>query len=117
MPMSFVFECSREIFSKEEISLLEQFGNQFQRLMNGDRSPTTAEQQRFVEVAHGRCEPETIYEKVWWKYIRRLNWEKDPANKAAMGERRRLPDDREDWKRMRGAVWSDVQRRSKGLNE
>lgn len=117
MPTSFVFECSREIFSEEEISLLERYGNQFQRLMDGDRTPMTAAQQRFVEVAHGRCRPETKYEKVWWKYIWRLNWEKDPANKAVMGERRCFPDDREDWKRMRGAVWSDMQRRSKGLGE
>ena len=117
MRASFIFKCSKEIFSKEEVSILERYGNQFQQLMDGDRAPMTDAQERFIEVAHGKCEPETIYEKVWWKYIWRLNWEKDPANKAAMGERRRFPDDREDWNRMRGAVWSDIQSRSKGLNE
>lgn len=117
MPTSFVFECSREIFSKEDICLLKRYGGQFQRLMDGSRAPTTDAQQRFVEVSHGKCEPETKYEEVWWKYIQRLNWEKDPANKAAMGKRRHFSDDREDWKRMRGAVWSDTQRRSKELDE
>ncbi len=117
MLASFIFKCSKEIFSTEEVSILERYGNQFQQLMDGDRLPMTDAQQRFIEVAHGECGPETIYEKVWWKYLWRLNWEKDPANKVAMGERRRFPNDREDWKRLRGAVWFDIQRRSKGINE
>ena len=33
-----------------------------------------------------------------------------------MGPRRRMPDDREEWKRMRGAVWSETQRRASGLD-
>lgn len=33
-----------------------------------------------------------------------------------MDKRQRMPDDREDWKGMRGAVWSEMQRRSEGLD-
>ena len=29
----------------------------------------------------GACQPETIYEKTWVKYLQRLDWERDPANR------------------------------------
>lgn len=64
-----------------------------------------------------KTSPETVYERVWTKYLMRLEWERDPANRAAMGMRRRMPDDREDWNRMRGSVWSDIRRRAQGLDE
>lgn len=117
MPIPFEIKCSREIFSEEEIAILEKYGNVFQKLMDGERAPQTDAQHRFIEVVHGLYEPKTTYEKVWGKYLWRLNWEKDPTNKAVMGERRRIPNDREDWKRMQGAVWADTCRRSKGLDE
>ena len=40
-----------------------------------------------------------------------------PTNGSAMGPRRRMPDDREDWKRMRGAVRSGVRRCAQALEE
>ena len=70
-----------------------------------------------MDVSLGRHPPETVYERVWTKYLMRLEWESDPANRAAMGARRRMPNDREDWKRMRGAVRSEVGRRAQGLDE
>lgn len=113
----FIIRCSREIFSKEEIGILERYGREFERLANGKRLPETEEQQRFVEVAQGRSQPETIYERTWAKYAWRVAWESDPANRSAMGERRRMRDDREDWKRMRGAVWGETRRRARGLDD
>ena len=53
---------------------------------------------------------------MWAKYVWRVNWERDPANRSAMGALRRAPDDREDWKRMRGAVWGGMMRRARGLD-
>ena len=113
----FEIKCSREIFSEEEIDILEAYGNQFQRLINGKRPPVTDAQRRFIEVAQSRRLPETIYEKIWVKYQARLAWESDPTNRAAMGESRKMPNDRDDWKRMSGRVWSDMQKRSKGFDD
>ena len=114
---SFSIRCSREIFAQQEIELLEQYGRELERLANGNRRPRTAAQRRFVEVSKGQCEPETTYERTWVKYLQRLDWESDPANRAAMGPRRRVTDDREDWKRMRGATWGEMQRRARGLDD
>ena len=108
MSTSFEIRCSREIFSEEEIAILERYGRQFEQLMSAAVTPKTKAQQKFAHVARGLIEPETIYEKVWCKYLWRLDWERDPANKAAMGKRRRIPNDREDWKKMRGTVWADT---------
>jgi len=116
MSAPFVIRCSREIFSEEEVRILERYGGQFQRLVGGDRTPETEAQRRFIEVARGIRPPETIYERTWRKYVLRMQWESHPANKVAMGELRRMPNDREDWKKMRGALWCDMRRRSKGLD-
>ena len=34
-----------------------------------------------------------------------------------MEERRKLPDNRDDWKKMRGRDWSDMQKRTKGFDD
>lgn len=115
MANRFVPRCSTETFTREEIDILERYGKQFAKLMHGQRSPQTEAQERFVRVAQGKCKPSTIYEKTWRKYLERLAWEADPEHRAFMGERRRMPGDREDHKKMRGAVWSEVRRRSRGL--
>ncbi len=83
----------------------------------GRQPPVSAAGRRFVEVADGRREPETVYEKTWLKYLRRLEWEQDPANRAAMRPLPEVRDDREDWKRMRGANWGEMVRRARGLDE
>ena len=113
----FTLRCSEAPFSEDELDILRRYGTKFERLSNGERSPATEAQEQFVDVARGKRPPETVYERIWTKYIMRLEWESDPANRATMGPRRRILDDREDWKRMRGAVWSDVRRRAKGLDE
>ena len=113
----FVIRCSRVIFSTEEIDLLERYGGELERLASGERPPETAAQQRFVDAIQGRTEPQTVYERMWAKYVWRLKWEAKPENRAAMGERRSMPDDREDWKRMSGVVWGDMRRRSQGLDD
>ena len=112
----FVLRCSREVFSEDEIEMLENYGKQFERLSDGRRKPATAAQRHFVEVANGRCEPKTVYEMVWSNYLRRLEWESNPENRAAMGPRRKVRDDRADWKRMSAASWGEMMRRSRGLD-
>ena len=111
---AFIIGCSREIFSDEEIEIPERFGRELERLAKGEQLPETEAQQRFVDAARGRRQPESIYEKTWAKYLWRMEWESQPENRSAMAERHRVPDDREDWKRMRGAAWGEVRRRAKG---
>ena len=113
----FDIRCSKAPFSEDELGILRRYGRELERLASGERPPATAAQERFVDAVRGRRPPETVYERVWTKYLTRLEWERDPANRAAMGPRRRMPDDREDWKRMRGSVWSDIRRRAQGLDE
>lgn len=107
---TFDIKCSRDVFSEEEIDILETYGIQFWRLANGEMEPTTEAQRRFIEVTKGERQPKTLYEKTWAKYNARVAWEAVPSNKVAMGERRKMPDDRDDWKKMRGRVWSDAQK-------
>lgn len=114
MSNRFVPRCSLEVFTQEEVNILEQYGSWLGQLMRGELSPQTTAQEQFVQLANGACQPITIYEKTWRKYLDRLTWEKE--NKELMGERRRMPNDREDWKRMRGAVWSEIRHRSRGLD-
>lgn len=113
----FVLRSSREVFTDEELEVLEEYGRGLERLADGKRLPNTPAQQRFVAVVRGELEPETIYERAWMKYLLRVDWESDPANRAAMGTLRRMPNDREDWKRMRSAVWGEVRRRARGLDD
>ena len=113
----FTIRCSRAIFSAEEIKILERYGHQFEQLTNGERQPETEAQEQFVEAARGRREAETIYERTWAKYMFRVKWEREPKNRAAMGDRRRMPNDREDWKRMSGAVWGGMVQRARGRDD
>ena len=113
----FTLRCSKAPFSEDELDILRQYGAAFERLSNRERAPATVTQEQFVDAARGKRPPETVYERVWTKYLRRLEWEQDPDNRAAMGARRRMPDDRQDWKRMRGAIGSDVRRRAQGLDD
>ena len=98
----FNIRCSEAPFSEAELDILRRYGRELERLASGERAPATAAQERFVDAVRGKHPPETVYERVWTKYLMRLEWEKDPANRSAMGPRQRIPDDREDWKRMRG---------------
>lgn len=107
----FHFRCSRAAFTEKDLQIPEAHGAEFARLANGQRLPKTQDQARFVEVARGQREPETGYEKAWAKYLWRVDWEQ--ANRSVMGERCRMPDNREDWQRMQalfGAKQDDARR-------
>ena len=113
---TFVIRCSREVFTEEEIEILETYGAAFHRLADGVRLPKTDAQRRFVEAVHGAREAKTKYEKTWLKYLQRLAWESDPDNRAAMGPQRKAFNDRDDWKRMAAAQWGETIRRARGFD-
>ena len=113
----FVIRCSRAVFTKAEIRVLEGHGKRLERLADGRQLPVNEAGKRFVEVVNGTRKAETIYEKTWLKYQWRLEWERDPANRDAMGPPRKMHDDRGDWKRMRSANWGEMVRRTRGLDD
>lgn len=67
----FTVACNHVIFSREEIELLEKFGHWFEALANGTLLPFNTEQEQFIEAAQMKRTPETDYEKVWFKYVKR----------------------------------------------
>ncbi len=117
MGQEFQIRTSTDIVTHEEIEILRSYGRPFDRLMTGKLQPETEAQRRFVSVCRGEATPETEYEKVWWKYLQRLEWEKDPENRATMGPPRQIADtsfggSREAWKEMRSEMFGDMKRRS-----
>jgi hypothetical protein len=51
-----------------EAQLLMRYGRWLEGLANGELMPLTPEQARFVDVASGKFEPTTEYERVWARY-------------------------------------------------
>ena len=74
----FTLRCSKAPFCEEELDILRQYGAAFERLSNGERAPATVAQEQFVDAARRKRLPETVYERVWTKYLRRLEWDKTP---------------------------------------
>lgn len=84
MVRRFELKCSREIFSERELGILRKWGHWFESLADGSLEPTTEAQKRFIKVARGQAEPISEYEIAWWKYIKRVELESDPAQRRAM---------------------------------
>lgn len=121
--MPFVIRTIRAIFNAYEIETLKRYGSAFERLMNGERIPQTPAQEHFIKACRGEVKPETKYEKIWCKYLARLQWESVPENRAVMDAAewsfpiktpKGFGGSREDWKAMRSAQWSDLRKRSRG---
>jgi len=113
----FVIRCSRKVFTEAEIKILEGHGKRLERLADGRQIPSNEAGRRFVDAVNGIRKAETAYEKTWLKYLWRLEWERDPANRVAMGPPHKMHDDRKDWKRMRFANWGEMARRARGLDD
>jgi uncharacterized protein YifE (UPF0438 family) len=60
-------------FTLAEGNLLEKHGVAMLELEEGQRQPVNDEEKRFVQVARGEAEAETIYEKTWVKYRQRIH--------------------------------------------
>jgi uncharacterized protein YifE (UPF0438 family) len=88
--VKFTVTCNHAIFSNEEIELLEKYGHWFKALTDGMLLPFNAEQEQFVAVAQMRRVPETLYEKIWFKYIKRKEIE---SKKGAILYTTPIPED------------------------
>jgi uncharacterized protein YifE (UPF0438 family) len=115
--MCFTIKTILEVFSPEEIQILERHGRGLERLMKGELPVNTVDREHFIQVCAKRAQPQTIYEKVWRKYLDRLEWESDPANRAAMSPRRHATEGfggtREDFRNMHRAESADFWRRQR----
>lgn len=129
-PRRFAIRCLRATFSEDEVQALQTYGCQFEDLIAGRRPCRTPAQRQFVEVAKGQGVPKTYYERLWRKYVVRLQRElqqrrgstaaAQAADRSAAsrppttGPVHHVPNDRKDWKRMRGRQWGDAMRRGRG---
>ena len=60
-------------FTIKEAQILEKYGCAFRDLDAETRKPVTADEKSFVAVCKGKKEPSTDLEKVWLKYLSRIN--------------------------------------------
>lgn len=72
----FNVDCSHEIFSPEELQILEKWGHWFSALISGDLKPFTEGQEKFVKVMKGEVKATTLEEIVWFRYLGRKEYEK-----------------------------------------
>lgn len=79
--MAYALKTIINLLSEEELSIIRRYGKAFEKLMNGERAPETEAQKRFIKVCRGELLPETLWEKAWSKYLGRLEYEADPANR------------------------------------
>jgi uncharacterized protein YifE (UPF0438 family) len=81
---SFQINCSRAIFSNEEIALIEKYGHWFEALINGTLTPISQEQKDFINIFQHNERPITPEQIAWFKYIKRLELEqKNPKNSTS----------------------------------
>ncbi len=81
--MAFSLTVPESLFSESERELLIEYGAWLAALMRGSILPQTSKQIRFVCVCKGEAKPDSIFEKVWIKYINRKKWEEQ--NLALVG--------------------------------
>ncbi len=67
----FVVDCSHDIFSNEQIEILEKYGHWFMALTTGKLEPITDLQRDFVLVATHKKEAFSLEEIAWFRYLGR----------------------------------------------
>ena len=77
----FTVDCSHEIFSPEELCILEKWGHWFRGLTDGDLKPFTEVQEQFIQETAVRKKTGTIYEIAWRKYLFRKKLEREKGEK------------------------------------
>ena len=59
------------IFNETEVELLSRYGFWLEALVQRQIQPITPAQERFVMMHAGEAEPESAFERAWWKLMRR----------------------------------------------
>lgn len=60
-------------FTRDEANILHNYGRQLLALERGEKKPSGKPEKQFLAVCRGERAPETPIEKVWIKYMDRLN--------------------------------------------
>ncbi|GAC16104.1 DUF413 domain-containing protein [Aliiglaciecola lipolytica] len=60
-------------FSINESKALSQYGALYAALVDGVISPETEDDHHFIDSAFGKVEPETVSERAWLKYQKRIS--------------------------------------------
>jgi uncharacterized protein len=79
----FEMRCDKSVFDLDETAMLEKHGRALQQLMEGTRAPSTPLQKHFVFVCKGKGKAVTVFEKVWLKYLQRVEYEVRHANSSS----------------------------------
>jgi uncharacterized protein YifE (UPF0438 family) len=66
-------KCPLEGFSEAERAILNEYGAWMQAMHNVEVEPVTEAQRHFFEVCADLVEPETVFERVWVKYVESIN--------------------------------------------
>ena len=74
--MSFETDVPTDLFDSEELEKLATYGAWMAALMHGTIKPETEAQAHFLNVCQGRAEPETDFEHLWTRYMKRKLWER-----------------------------------------
>lgn len=80
-------ESSLRIFDPDERRDLKRYGHWLQALADGTIEPESEDQERFVELIQKdeRPNPEegkgAYFADLWWRYQRRIEWEKSKAKR------------------------------------
>ena len=93
-------ECSfmRPICSKAEVQVLEKYGAWMEALYHEKITPITNRQKQFCRHIKSDTPPEEFYALLFWKYLKR----KEIAQSSPLNNnRKKIKDDREDWKKIR----------------
>ena len=75
-----VVDVNPDIFTKEELAFLKDYGCWLTALADGEIEPVTEAQVEFVKVCKGEKEAETVWEKAWWKLQERRKIEPEYKN-------------------------------------
>lgn len=60
-------------FSRSQVRMLESFGDAYQQLHAGKRSPINEEEQDFVLVCKGKKPAQTEHERVWMQFRKKVD--------------------------------------------
>ena len=87
--MIFNVECDSSIFSKIELDYLKKNGKWLERFARGQfaykrgqfTDKPSPEQRSFFRVFQRKTHPQLFPEKIWFRYITRIKWEKGKTKK------------------------------------
>ena len=65
----FIVDCHKDVFTRDELELLEEYGHWLKALSEEKLKPLNMKQEFFIRVIKGEYEPESLAEVAWHKYL------------------------------------------------